>query len=101
MNLKRVLLADSLTPVLTTAAALLRGSFDIVGTASNGQAAIDAILQLEPDLAVLDISLPGKNGLEVVRELKTRASRTKIIFLTVHEDLTSSQLAFPLVLWGT
>jgi CheY-like chemotaxis protein len=86
MNLKRVLLADSLTPVLTTASALLQGSFDIVGTAANGQAAIDATLQLEPDLAVLDISLPGKNGLEVARELKTRASKTKIIFLTVHED---------------
>jgi CheY-like chemotaxis protein len=86
MNLKRVLLADGLTPVRIAATELLRDSFEIVGTAANGQAAIDAILQLDPDLAVLDISLPGKNGLEVVRELKTRVSKTKFIFLTVHED---------------
>jgi CheY-like chemotaxis protein len=86
MSLKRVLLADSLTPVLTAATALLRNSFDVVGTAADGQAAIDAILKLEPDLAVLDVSLPGKNGLEVLRELKTRATKTKIIFLGVHED---------------
>ena len=86
MDLKRVLLADDLTSVLTTAAALLRDSFDIVGMVSAGQTALDAILEFEPDLAVLDVSMPGKNGLEVARELKARGSRTKIIFLTVHED---------------
>jgi DNA-binding NarL/FixJ family response regulator len=84
--LKRILIADDLAPVLTTVAALLRDSFEIVGTVSDGQAALDAIRDLAPDLVVLDMSMPGKNGLEVARELKTRASTTKIVFLTVHED---------------
>jgi DNA-binding NarL/FixJ family response regulator len=83
---KRVLLADDLTSVLTTVTALLPDSFNIVGTVSDGQAALDAILELKPDLVILDISMPGINGLEVARELKSRASPTKIVFLTVHED---------------
>jgi DNA-binding NarL/FixJ family response regulator len=86
MNLKRVLLADDLPPLLTAVTSLLGGSFDIVGKFSDGQCALNAILELEPDLAVLDISMPGKNGLEVAKELKNHASMTKIVFLTVHED---------------
>ena len=86
MNLKRVLLADGVPAVPAATTALLQGSFEIIGTVSDGQAALDAILELEPDLAVIEISLSGKNGLEVARELKARSSRTKIIFLTVHED---------------
>jgi len=86
MTKTRVLLADDLTSVLTTVTALLRDSFNIVGTVSDGKAALDAILELKPDLVILDISMPGMNGLEVARELKGRTSRTKIVFLTVHED---------------
>lgn len=86
MNLKRVLLADGLPAVLAATTALLQESFEIIGTVTDGQAAIDAVLKLDPDLAVIEISLSGKSGLEVARELKTRSSRTKIIFLSVHED---------------
>jgi DNA-binding NarL/FixJ family response regulator len=81
-----VLVADDLPQVLSAVAALLRDSFDIVGMASDGQAALDAILTLKPDLAVMDISMPIMSGIEVARELKSRANKTKIVFLTVHED---------------
>jgi DNA-binding NarL/FixJ family response regulator len=86
MTLKRVLVADDLAPVLRTIAELLQGSFDVVGMVSDGNAAVDGILELEPDLVVLDISMPGMSGLEVATELKNRSSSTKIVFLTVHED---------------
>ena len=72
--------------MLSAVAALLRDSFDIVGMVSDGQAALDAILTLKPDLAVMDISMPIMSGIEVARELKSRANKTKIVFLTVHED---------------
>ena len=86
MNLKRVLLADGVPAVPVATTALLQGSFEIIGTVSDGQAALDAILELEPDLALIEITMSRKNGLEVAKELKARSSRTKIIFLTVHED---------------
>jgi DNA-binding NarL/FixJ family response regulator len=86
MTHKRVLLADDLVEVLDAVAALLRDSFDIVGTFSDGPAALKAVLKLEPDLVVLDISMPGMTGIEVATELKCRGNNAKIVFLTVHED---------------
>ena len=83
---KRVLLADDLTPLLHATAKLLEGSFEVVGMVSDGQAALDATLALEPDLVILDISMPRMSGIEVARELKRRSNSAKIVFLTVHED---------------
>jgi DNA-binding NarL/FixJ family response regulator len=87
MTGKRVVLADDLKPVLSAIAGLLEGSFEIVAMASNGTTALEAILALGPDVAVLDISMPGMSGIEVARELRSRGNRAKIVFLTVHEDV--------------
>jgi DNA-binding NarL/FixJ family response regulator len=84
--LKRILIADDLAPILTAVATLVENSFEVVGTVSDGHAAIDAVLELKPDLVILDVSMPGRNGLEVARELKSLANPTKIVFLTMHED---------------
>jgi DNA-binding NarL/FixJ family response regulator len=86
MTRKRVLVADGLTPVLSTVAALLRESFDVVDTVSDGRAALEATLKLKPDLVVLDISMPVMSGIEVAEELTRQGSKAKIVFLTVHED---------------
>jgi DNA-binding NarL/FixJ family response regulator len=86
MTRKRVLVADDLAPVLSTVAALLRESFNVVGTASDGAAALEAALTLKPDLVVLDISMPVRSGIEVAEELKRQGNKAKVVFLTVHED---------------
>jgi DNA-binding NarL/FixJ family response regulator len=86
MTRKRVLVADDLAPVLSTVAALLRESFDVVDTVSDGRAALEATLKLDPDLVVLDISMPGMSGIEVAEELTRLGNKAKIVFLTVHED---------------
>jgi len=83
---RRVVLADDLASVLNTVAKLLDSSFEIVGMASDGNNALKLILTQKPDVAVLDISMPGMSGIEVARELKSRGARVKIVFLTVHED---------------
>ena len=83
---KRVLVADDQPRMLEAVAAILEESFDIVDLVSDGQSALAATLRLEPDLIVLDISMPGMNGLEVARQLRQRNSRAKIVFLTIHED---------------
>src|SRR5262245_19004448 len=54
--------------------------------ASDGQSLIEKVEQLEPDLILLDISMPVLNGIEAARQLRSVGSRAKIIFLTVHED---------------
>ncbi len=81
-----MLVADDLAPVLSTVAALLRESFDVVDTVSDGRAALEATLKLEPDLVVLDISMPLMSGIEVAEELTRQGNKAKVVFLTVHED---------------
>ena len=82
----RVLVADDLAPVLSTVTALLRESFDVVDMVCDGRAALEATLKLEPDLVVLDISMPLMSGIEVAEELKRQGNKAKVVFLTVHED---------------
>jgi len=86
MTLRRVIVADDLALVLSAVSALLRESFDIVAMVSDGHAALEAILEHEPELAVLDISMPGMSGIDVAREIRRHGKKTKIVFLTVHED---------------
>lgn len=81
-----MLVADDQRRMLDLVAALLRESFDVIGLVSDGQAAVDATLTLEPDLIVLDISMPGMSGIEVARELRKYGNTAKIVFLTIHED---------------
>jgi DNA-binding NarL/FixJ family response regulator len=82
----RVLLADDLLPVLNAVAQLVEKSFEIVGMVSDGRTALQATLALQPDLVVLDISMPGMSGIEVARELRRVHNKAKVVFLTVHED---------------
>ena len=86
MTLKRVLVADDIASVLSAVAGLLRDSFEVVGLVSDGRAALEESLKLEPDLVVLDISMPEMSGIEVARELKKHHIKARIVFLTVHKD---------------
>jgi DNA-binding NarL/FixJ family response regulator len=87
MARSRVLIADDLAPVLETIRALLLENYDVVGTAVDGHSALAASFQYKPELTILDISMPGMSGIEVATELRRRGDLSKIVFLTVHEDL--------------
>lgn len=82
----RVLLVDDNRMLLTRASAALSAHCEIVGTATNGPAAIDAAGSLQPDVIVLDISMPGMTGFEVAYRLRECASEAALVFLTVHDD---------------
>jgi len=82
----RVFFADDHDAIREHVARMLAGSFDLVGTASDGEAALDAVKRLAPDVVVLDISMPLLSGIEVAERLKAIGSKAKIVFLTVHED---------------
>lgn len=82
----RVLLADDHNAILDRVRAVLGEEFDIVGTVNNGRDALGEVRRLDPDVLVLDISMPGLNGLQTANELKSTHNRTKVVFLTVHDD---------------
>ena len=90
----RVVVADDNLQVREKVVQLLLPDFEVVGTHANGQAALEAVLILNPDIALLDISMPLMSGIEVAHELRTRDSRTKVVFLTVHEDVDFVNAAF-------
>jgi CheY-like chemotaxis protein len=71
--------------MLMRAAAVLKTSCTIVGTAMNGRAWINAAATLQPDVIVLDVSMPGMNGLEVAASLREAGSTAALIFFTVHQ----------------
>jgi DNA-binding NarL/FixJ family response regulator len=84
--MQRVLLADDHPEFLGVVARHLEPHFTVIRTVANGQAMLDEAARLEPDVVVLDISMPVLNGIEAARKLKATGSRAKIVFLTVHAD---------------
>jgi DNA-binding NarL/FixJ family response regulator len=84
----RVLLADDHPLVLEGIRALLTGDpgLEIVGEARDGRTALRMAIELKPDVVVLDLSMPGLNGVEVMRQLLPECPLCKVIVLTVHED---------------
>lgn len=88
------MLADDQPEILAAAAGLLGQEFDIIGAFSNGQSVIEAVPQLNPDLLVLDISMPVVNGLEAATRLQEQVPKPKVIFLTVHNELDFVEAAF-------
>jgi DNA-binding NarL/FixJ family response regulator len=61
--------------------------FNIVGFAQNGETAVRRILELKPDIALIDLGLPDFNGIEVIRRVKERLADLKVIVLTASETM--------------
>jgi DNA-binding NarL/FixJ family response regulator len=85
----RVLLVDDNLEFLDIAGSLLEGhDYEIVGKAENGEDGLKAAIRLQPDVVVLDVSMPGLNGFEVARRLRQQhKSGAGIVLLTFHEDV--------------
>ena len=86
MSRLRIVLVDDNTAVLDQASRVLEGRYDIVGKLNEGSTVVKDCLRLKPDVVVLDISLGEVSGIDLARELRDSGSRSKIVFLTVHED---------------
>jgi DNA-binding NarL/FixJ family response regulator len=82
----RVLLADDHTMLLDAFRRLLEPQCDVVGMATDGRALVELATQTNPDVVVLDISMPRLNGIEAGAQLRRKLPEVKIIFLTVNED---------------
>jgi DNA-binding NarL/FixJ family response regulator len=73
---------------------LLVGEFDIVGQVADGRALVAAAEALDPDVIVLDISMPLLNGLEAGRQIKQKSRGVKLVYLTMNEDPDLAAEAF-------
>jgi DNA-binding NarL/FixJ family response regulator len=60
--------------------------FDLAGEAEHGDAALEMIRKLQPDVAVLDVNLPGMNGLEIAAALRAQKSKSRLVILTMLKD---------------
>ena len=90
----RLLIADDHVMFAQGLESLLRDEFDLVGMAGNGEELVEGALRLNPDVILVDISMPVLNGFDAVRRIKASGSETKIIFLTMHDDATLLSEAF-------
>lgn len=63
------------------------GSIEVIAEASNGVECLEKLETLTPDVLLLDINMPEKNGIEVLEELKKNKSNVKVLILTVHNEL--------------
>jgi DNA-binding NarL/FixJ family response regulator len=82
----RILLVDDNDVILERAAETLSPPFTIVGAVKDGFSAVEAVSRLDPDVLVLDISMPGMTGLEVAGRLRRMGVAVPIVFLTIHDD---------------
>jgi DNA-binding NarL/FixJ family response regulator len=90
----RVLLADDHALVAAGISKLLEAEFDLVGTVADGRALVTAAQNDQPDVVLLDISMPNLNGLEAARQIHMIAPDCKLVFVTVHSDAAYVAEAF-------
>jgi len=89
MNVKvRILLADDHAEFRRAIRLFLKNhkAVEVVGEASDGEEVIRQAHSLHPDVILLDINMPGRNGFETAKEIKRTLPQIKIIFLTMHAD---------------
>ena len=84
----KVLLADDHSIVRAGLRRIIEesGEMQVVAEAADGQEAIQLVKKTAPDVAVIDISMPGLDGLEVIGQLQAMNSRLPILVLTMHEE---------------
>ena len=87
MEKLKIVLAEDHTILREGLRALLSAdpSFEIIGEAQNGREAVRCVEKLEPDLLLMDLSMPRMSGMDAIREIKNRYPEIKIIALTVHK----------------
>jgi DNA-binding NarL/FixJ family response regulator len=89
----RILLADDHAIVVEGLQRLLAPEFDLVGVSTTGLEMVEASARLRPHLIVADVSMPILNGIDALRRMRRQGDLTRVIFLTMHPDVTSATRA--------
>ena len=98
----RILLVDDYAPFRRYVFSMLQeqGNVQVIGEAEDGLQAVKQAEALQPDVVVLDIGLPGINGIEAARQIGNIAQKARIIFLTQESSPEVVQEAFTLGAWA-
>src|SRR5215469_8722694 len=86
MKLPRVMLVDDHQLLLDAFRKLLEPHVEVVGTATDGIALLEAAKAIRPDVVVIDVAMPLLSGLNAGRKLKQVLPQIKLVFLTMHTD---------------
>jgi DNA-binding NarL/FixJ family response regulator len=85
--LPRILLVDDVLLVRDSLRTLLAtGHLEVCGEAENGRQAMDKVMELRPDVVILDITMPVMDGLRATMEIRRIAPGTKIVLFTIHDS---------------
>lgn len=84
----RVLIADDHRMVAEGLRSLLEPDYDLVEIVEDGQQMIEAAKRITPDVIIADITMPRLNGLEAIDRLRKEGCPAKVVFLTMHKDIT-------------
>jgi len=88
------MLADDHPMMLEGLGKVLALHFDVVGTAADGRALLEAAARLRPDLVVADVSMPGIDGIEATRQLRAMVPGIRVLILSVHGEPSCVRAAF-------
>ena len=101
MKTKKIITADD-HPLLLKGLNnfLIEKNYNIIDSGTNGKEALELIVKLKPDIAILDIQMPYMTGLEVAKECKINNIKTKIILITFHKEKMLFQKANELNIFG-
>ncbi|HEX7973061.1 MAG TPA: response regulator transcription factor, partial [Anaerolineales bacterium] len=88
MSKIRILLVDDHAVLRAGIRALLdtHSDLEVVGEAANGQQAVTRVRELHPDVVLMDVGMPGLDGMAATRQIKSDCPQTRVLFLTQHEN---------------
>lgn len=76
------------------------GSIEVVGEASNGVECLEKLEKCNPEVLLLDINMPEKNGIEVLKQMKVEDSKVRVLILTVHNEMDYLMKAVDIGVYG-
>ena len=90
----RILLADDHALVIEGFRRILEGHYQLIGMVGDGRAVLEAAKTLQPDIVILDVSMPLLNGIDAAAQLKKICPNAKVIIVTMHADTDYVRSAF-------
>jgi CheY-like chemotaxis protein len=89
----RIVVADDHPGMLDWLTSRLQQEFDVIAAVQDGDAALEAVARLTPDVVVLDLAMRPTNGLEVIRRLRESGAHTPVVLITGYNDPALREVA--------